>query len=63
MARAIASALRVKNTAYFDIAADPLPPTRPWDPESAARRRLAPRPCGQASKVKSVRCGAPAGYP
>jgi hypothetical protein len=26
MARAIASALRVKNTAYFDIAADPLPP-------------------------------------
>jgi hypothetical protein len=52
----MASALRVKNTAYFDIAADPLPPTRTWDPASAARRRLAPRPCGQASKVN--RCDA-----
>src|SRR6266536_913421 len=29
MARAMASPLRVKNTAYFDIAASPLPPARP----------------------------------
>jgi hypothetical protein len=40
MARAIASALRVKNTAYFDIAADPLPPARPGSPESPAGWRL-----------------------
>jgi hypothetical protein len=31
MARAMASPLRVKNTAYFDIAATP-PPTDTWIP-------------------------------
>jgi hypothetical protein len=32
----MASPLRVKNTAYFDIATYPLPPARPWDPEAPA---------------------------
>jgi hypothetical protein len=32
--------LRVKNTAYFDIAADPLLPARPWIPEPPAGWRL-----------------------
>jgi len=40
MALAMASPLRVKNTAYFYIAAYPLPPAHPWDPESAAGWRL-----------------------
>jgi hypothetical protein len=35
MARAMASLLRVKNTAYFDIAAYPLT-SAPWVPESPA---------------------------
>src|SRR6266508_2337252 len=40
MARAMASALRVKNTAYFDIAACPLPPAHPGIPASPAGWRL-----------------------
>src|SRR4029453_11330419 len=56
MARAMASPLRVKNTAYFDIAATP-PPTDPWD-SCIARWLEAMRPGrdGQASKVKRPLC-------
>jgi hypothetical protein len=40
MAWAMASALRVKNTAYFDFAAYPFHQARPWDPASPAGWRL-----------------------
>src|SRR6266545_7892351 len=57
MARAMASALRVKNTAYFDIAADPLPPAHPWDPGIARWLEASrPRRDRQASKVNRSRC-------
>src|SRR5829696_7494687 len=57
MARAMASPLRVKNTAYFDIAATPSPPTRPWD-SCVARWLKAMRP-GLDRQASRARCWLP----